>query len=250
MKRFLILLLFIVYACRPSFVPVKSHSDLKTLGTEYYLESDSSVLLKYQPYKMQLEDEMNKVISFSTMEMEKGLPESTLGNFFSDALLHYVSLYSDSIAINPPEFAVFNNGGLRASLPKGEITVRNIFELMPFENELVILQVDSSFIFPLINYITSKGGVPVAGMKLTIEGTHITDFRIKGQAFDSTKTYRLLTSSYLANGGDQFYFFNSVLLRESTGIKIRDALIHYLQLQKQSGKNISSNLDQRIEYEP
>ena len=59
-------------------------------------------------------------------------PESLLGNFVTDLCLRQYS--------NIADICVMNNGGLRSNLTKGEITRGDIYTLMPFENELVILE--------------------------------------------------------------------------------------------------------------
>ncbi|HNQ13647.1 MAG TPA: 5'-nucleotidase C-terminal domain-containing protein [Bacteroidia bacterium] len=250
MRYLLIISFLFAVACSPSFTTVKSNSELNTLGTKEFVQSDSNIYRKYLPYKNQLDQEMNRVIAYSDSPLEKGQPESKLGNFFSDALLFYCNEKLKTDQRLPIDFAVFNNGGLRASLPKGEITVGNIFQLMPFENELVVLELDSTSIIPLIYYIIGKGGIPVSGLKLSLQNQIITEFKIGNTPYDSSATYRLLTSSYLANGGDQFWFFEKNKNRFNTGIKIREALIEYLEMQNKKGQRIEAELDQRISYEP
>ena len=70
---------------------------------------------------------------------------------------------------------------------------------------------------------------------------------VNGAPFDSTKVYKAVTSDYLANGGDQ-YFFLSDSKKEYLNLKIRDVVIQYMQQQSKEGKTITASLDKRISY--
>jgi 2',3'-cyclic-nucleotide 2'-phosphodiesterase (5'-nucleotidase family) len=196
-------------------------------------DNDSAVTAMIAPYKIGIDSIMNKVLCISKIEMTKGKPESLLGNFVCDLCLQQYS--------NMADICVMNNGGLRSILPKGEITKGMIFELMPFENELVILELGSDDYVQLLEYITKRGGEPFAGVNIIMDenGT------VLSQSLDLKKgKIRVLTSDYLANGGDKMSFFKDKK-QTKVGIKLRDAIINYCVAQD----TISSELDNRISYE-
>lgn len=208
---------------------------------------DSSMEKQIQPYRDGMSGKMNEVIATSEIALTKGQPESLLGNLFSDVCYemtnerYYTSTYTKA------DFAFFNNGGLRAELPKGQITRGNVFELMPFENELVVLSLSGSQVKKIVEYMASKDGVPVSHLQFKIKEKQPVDVVVNGQPFDSTKSYKAVTSDYLANGGDQ-YFFLTEAKKEYVDLKIRDAMILYLQEQNKKGNTISASLDKRISY--
>lgn len=196
-------------------------------------DNDSTITAMIAPYKIGIDSVMNKVLCISKIEMTKGKPESLLGNFVCDLCLQQYS--------NMADICVMNNGGLRSILPKGEITKGMIFELMPFENELVILELGSDDYIQLLKYITKRGGEPFAGVNIIMDenGT------VLSQSLDLNKgKIRVLTSDYLANGGDKMSFFKDKK-QTKVGIKLRDAIINYCVAQD----TISSELDNRISYE-
>ena len=195
------------------------------------------------PYKQNLDETLNEVIGFSDIDMpkEKGLPETVLGNFVSD-LLREVGKEKTGVV---PDAVFLNIGGLRSSLPKGAITTRNIFELMPFENELVLLHVDSNVIHEMIKHLISVGSQPFSGFKIYHTRSGKITFQ-EGEIFKSKATYTILTSDYLANGGDQMSFFLKATQKHPLQIKMRDAIIDYIKKKK----NIHSELDKRIVIEP
>jgi 2',3'-cyclic-nucleotide 2'-phosphodiesterase (5'-nucleotidase family) len=133
---------------------------------------------------------------------------------------------------------ILNNGGLRTALPKGEITRGKIFELMPFENELTVITLTGSNAMRMFEYLAGSGGAPVAGIKMGIDNGKPVHVYLGTESFDSLKTYRVVTSDYLANGGDKYSFFKQPLAREDLGIKVRDAIIHFIEKEKKTGKNV------------
>ena len=71
---------------------------------------------------------------------------------------------------------------------------------------------------------------------------------VNGEPFDSLKTYKVVTSDYLANGGDKYSFFKEPLQREDLRVKVRDAIMEFIMEEKQNGKALNSHFDGRIYY--
>lgn len=207
------------------------------------ITQDTAFMAYYAPYKQQLDTEMNRAIGYSTAPLTKpgSAPETLLGNFFADALLAEGRKHDPSI-----DFSLGTKGGLRTELPMGEITVGHIFELMPFENEMVILELSADSVHRLAGFIAATGGQPTAGLRMTIHDGLPGDIRIGGQPVDTSKTYRLLTYDYLANGGDNILGLNVPVKRTNLGQKVRDALIAYIQDHTRGGHPLTTQLDGRI----
>ena len=173
---------------------------------------DSNIIKIISPYKNKLDKEMNEVICYTKNNLIKGQPESTLGNFICDLSLEKTN--------GEANICVFNNGGLRDIIPKGDITTRDIYKVMPFENELVILELNNSEYYNLLQYITERGGEPFGGTNIIEKkDTIISDLNNKDKI-------RVLTSDYLANGGDNMSFFINKK-QKKLGIKLRDAIIEH-----------------------
>ena len=198
------------------------------------------------PYKEKLDAEMNEIIGVSEIEMEKNKPEGLLGNFIADLLLEIANKhYKES---PPIDFCLINNGGFRTSLPKGEITRKKIFELMPFENELVVITLDQEALGKMFTYLSEKGGGPISGFKLGIEKNGGYTLDIKNSNGFEERNYKVLTSDYLADGGSNMTFFADSLKKEVLGIKVRDAIIEHIITQTKEGKTLNKQLDNRIYY--
>jgi 2',3'-cyclic-nucleotide 2'-phosphodiesterase (5'-nucleotidase family) len=205
--------------------------------------ADSGIVKLYLPYKQKMETAMNQVIGQSARLLTKeGSPESLLGNFFADATT------SEAKKLVPDvDFAIpTTKGGLRNDVAAGNITLSTLFELMPFENELVWVKLKGEDTEQLINFIAATNGQPVTGIKLKIKDKKPYDILINGKPFDRRKSYNVLTSDYLANGGDNITGFNAPLERKTIGLRVRDALINYVKTQTTAGQPINAQLDGRI----
>jgi 2',3'-cyclic-nucleotide 2'-phosphodiesterase (5'-nucleotidase family) len=247
---FLSFLLITSVACR--------HTDVTGVEVQYVemngqaSQSDSTTHALIAPYKIMLDSEMTQIVAHSNIAMpkERDKLETLLGNFVADACLvtgNEVYYPADG---HDADMCLLNNGGLRSSLPVGDITRGNIFELMPFDNEIVIVTISGVKMWELAKFIGARGGEPVAGISLGLKpdkspGT----FLVNGQRCDSSKTYKVMTSDYLANGGDKMDFLRDPIKLETTGYKIRDAILDYCARKKSTGQNLDPKTDGRIYYE-
>ena len=208
---------------------------------------DSSIIKLVEPYKSDLEEDMSRVIAISTKAMFKRKPESSLTNFLSDLLLTEGQNYCNKQNFGfEPQMAYVNYGGIRSSLPKGNITVGNIYELMPFENEMVIVELSGKDLNFLAERIADRGGDGVSGITLGIKDGELTLFEIEGKELEKDKNYFLVTNDYIAAGGDGMKAFNNKKKYIKSGLKIRDLIIQNLEQSHQNGIKINAQEDGRI----
>jgi 2',3'-cyclic-nucleotide 2'-phosphodiesterase (5'-nucleotidase family) len=207
---------------------------------------DSSLFLSTQVYRDSLRKTMDQVIGKTAFALSKELPESPLGNFCADACLKQATQLSKEAGIEAPDICILNQGGLRASLPFGEITLGNIYELMPFDNELMIITLDQNGLDSLLDFIAQKGGAPVGGFRMTIENEKSRDFSLLRPQSETTGKYRVLTSDFLANGGDSYPALYLSKDRFWLGLKVRDALILEVKETYQKNQSINTQKDGRI----
>lgn len=219
--QYIIALLLLGLLQNPSYklVDVQSHNtDISTS------QVDSVTWKIVAPYKANLDADMNEVLCYAKTDLKKGQPESLLGNWTADLCLEEAqNLFQDTI-----DMVLFNNGGLRSNLSAGDLSKRDIYQLMPFENELVVLALSLDDVTDLMNYLKYTGGQPTAFSEW---------FQI-----DELPFY-VLTTDYLANGGDKMRFFNDKD-QNVLGIKMRDAIIQYCEAKD----TIASSLDNRHLY--
>ncbi|MCD0489994.1 5'-nucleotidase C-terminal domain-containing protein [Pedobacter sp. MC2016-14] len=229
-------------SCSSSYQLVKSNR------IDYALDSgvvaDSAMIKLYQPYRAIVDVEMNKVVAYTDVTLTKSflLPETLMGNFFADAVLTETLKLDADIDFAMPT----TNGGIRREWPKGPITMSEVFELMPFENEIMIYTLSGEDTEAFLNDLAKLGGQPVARLKMKIVDKKPTEVLINGKPFDKTRKYRIMTSDYIGNGGDSINSFKNALEVKIVGLKVRDAILNYVTEQQEKGLHINTQLDGRI----
>ena len=219
------------------------------LNSQTVSPTDSSFIKAITPYKSELDKTMNEILVFSKQQILKGLPESSLGDLVSDAVLKKTNDHYQPSDHLPATICLLNNGGLRGQLPKGNITRGNAFELMPFENSIVVLTLSAEKTKQLFEYIVESNGAPFAGATVKAKGKKITELKISGENFDPAKVYKVTTSDYLASGGDKYNFFKDPIKVDTLNYKLRDAIIDYMIDQNKKGDTLNVTIDGRILYE-
>ena len=244
-----IFLLFFLWSCGPSQRPVYVEGALISVDSLQAPVKHRPVDSLIAVYRGALEDEMNEVLAHAAHTMSRGTPEGLLNNFVADLCFEIGrGLYRPDDG-HQIDFALFNYGGLRASIRQGPVTRANVFELMPFENEMVVLTLTPEKALELFDYLAEASvGMPVSGLRISIENNAVTDVRIGGEAFNPNRNYKVLSSDYLAGGGDNMTFFLEPVNTEILGMRIRDAIILHLQREHEAGKEIESSLDGRISH--
>jgi len=221
---------------------------LKNTSTEAYIAK----------YRNELEGKMNIQLNSTEKTMDVGVPEGLLGNFVCDLTYPIASSYFIiGENIQRCDFALLNNGGLRMPLEKGDITIGDVYGVMPFENEIVLVEISADKMMELLEYVAKKSlgtgrkmGVPVSKqLRVTIKEDptpFVHSVTIQKQPVSFQRSYFVVTSDYLANGGDKMTFFNDPINRYSTGLKLRDAIMDHLGTQMLLNKTIDVELDNRI----
>lgn len=212
-----------------------------SIRTEKNLEEDKNITELIAPYKVKLDAKMNKVIGSAAQTLSKTRPESLLGNWTADAIHKKAQDYYGQ----PIDFAYTNYGGLRIpAIPKGDITVGKIFELMPFDNMLVVLEMDAAALEELFTMIAARGGDPISShVRMSLAAPK--EALINNKPLDKNKIYKMATTDYLANGGDKLFFLKK-RPRTSLDKLMRDALREHVEETTKAGKMIDANLEGRM----
>ncbi len=182
------------------------------------------------PYKTQVDKEMNTVVATLPQPLKKQKIESTLGNWLTDAIADYV----ENETGRKVDLAICNYGGIRIPmLSAGPLTVGDLYELMPFDNYVVTMELTGSTLKQLLQRIKDYGGWPVSGtLRMEVNNDQIEKALIHQEPLSPDKTYFVALSDYLANGGDRLDFL-SVLPHENLNVYYRDALIESAKRQKE-----------------
>lgn len=189
------------------------------------------------PYKTALDGKMNSVIGEVSGRLFKEKPESPLGNWVADAL----QTETQAISKGAIDASVQNYGGLRIpELPAGPVTLGKIYELMPFDNMQVIVEMPGSTTQRFFDLIAADGGWPVSKeVQFVLKGKRADRLTISGKPIDPQAIYRIALPDYIANGGGDADFLID-LPRENTGLFVRDLLIRHIQKLTEQGLPVSA----------
>jgi 2',3'-cyclic-nucleotide 2'-phosphodiesterase (5'-nucleotidase family) len=242
------LLVAILGACNSNFYPVNYTSQQVTVNSQ--LEPDAIVEQRIIPFRDSLRTQMDRIIGFNQSLMVSAKPGSSLTNFVTDVMYEMVrqkGAETDSIPV--VDFSMVNIKGLRASLPAGNVLVKHIYEIMPFENEIVIVGLTGHQVIELFELMHKEGGDGISHAGFTVIKNQVVNPHINGKPVDYSKVYYLALSDYVANGGDGYFLFAKAVSRINSGLKIRDVIIEYIELATSKGEQLVANQEKRLVYE-
>jgi 2',3'-cyclic-nucleotide 2'-phosphodiesterase (5'-nucleotidase family) len=223
------------YQAKPQLAPVTAQPVSKTQP------DDPKAAATIEPYRQRVNQQMNEVLGVAPVAITKNNGESPLANFVAD-----IQRERASQALGQPvDIGVMTNGGLRASLPAGPLTLGSVFELMPFENELVVLDAPGPVMQQLLDY-AARLKMALSNVTYSVGADNKpTNVLIGGKPFDPARTYTIAISDYLAGGGDQMVFFKALKPR-GTGILLRNALVDHIRTLTKQGKPIEAKVEGRV----
>lgn len=235
--------LLLLYACaahRPRLSACHT-GGYTVVDTTLPRDPDMEAMLR--PYRERLDTLMNVVVGFSATPLSKAQPESTAGNFIADALLDCARRSDSSVVAS-----VLNYGGIRLPyISAGPITRGKLYELIPFDNKLVLADIPGDVLQLFCDHIAAYGGWPVAGISFEIKNKQAIHILVGGKPLDNQRSYRLALPDYVADGGDRCSFLQPCK-RTLVNRFIRDILIGYVVALHQQGQAIRSTLENRISY--
>jgi 2',3'-cyclic-nucleotide 2'-phosphodiesterase (5'-nucleotidase family) len=212
------------------------------------VESNLDAFIK--PYRDSLSTKVNRVIAFADADLTIGRAgrdlypsQVAMGNFMVDACFEVARKKAVALSQPQPDLSIFTWGSIRKSLPAGNITILNMYETMPFENEMVVLKLNGKQTLTLLNQLAVDFN-PIGGA--TIFKGESNRILINGNPIEQDKFYYVLASDYLSFGGDNLSILTEASDRYWCGIKVRDALIAYLESLTANGTTIKPTYEQRI----
>jgi 2',3'-cyclic-nucleotide 2'-phosphodiesterase (5'-nucleotidase family) len=241
-RYFVFLLSVIAVSC------TSSQQSTSLIYHDYRIEKrvneDSGILKMLEPYSTSLNVTMNKVIGFAPNNLNEKQPESGLGNFMADCM----KIMAEKKFNRKVDAGFMNPGGIRSYIPKGNISVGKIFELMPFDNLIVLQEVKGAILKEFLNKTAQDGGWPVSsGVTMRIKEKKAVQIIIGGKELDLNTTYVIANSDYVANGGD-----DCIMLRKipklDRGYLYRDALLDYIADLTKQGKPVEAGIENRVAH--
>jgi 2',3'-cyclic-nucleotide 2'-phosphodiesterase (5'-nucleotidase family) len=224
--------------------PVYAHQQVPH---QYTVDStahiDSNLVKMLTPYKRGVDTQMQVIIGHTDIPLTKAQPESTLGNFVADAQLMAAQVLDKKV-----DASISNYGGLRIPyIDPGPITRGKIYELMPFDNMLTIIEIPGTIVKQFCDFMALKKGWPLSGISFTIKNNAAENITIGGKELNPNLYYKFAISDYVARGGDNCDFL-APCKKRFTSIFIRDAMMAYIVRLEKEGKPLHPQIENRIQY--
>ena len=233
-----LLLLAVLTACHRPVRATKMIGEIIMVDSTLENIQDTDYLVYLAPIKADLEAQLGAPIGYAPVALTVHQPECTMLNWASDAL------WAKACELSPEQvdMAVVNIGGMRCNWAAGNITFKHVFELMPFENELVVLTMQGKDILDLCDIFAQTGGQGVAGLRMVAENGTVKSVKIAGKEVMPDAYYTVATSDYLSQGTDGMIPLKNHVSVWKSDKKIRDLYIEYIK----QVKTVESVIDGRM----
>jgi 2',3'-cyclic-nucleotide 2'-phosphodiesterase (5'-nucleotidase family) len=236
---------------RPNTTQARPETRARLLTVDSSIPDDPEVLKIIAPYEEKVR-ELSKVIGRLEGGLSKtGVGGSSLGNFVTDA----IRAQAEAKLGKPIVLAMVNNGGLRKNeIAAGELRASDIFELLPFENALILLDVTGAQLTKILQVVTRDAQ---SGARIQFKwndrdrpefiSVKLVDANGKEQEIDPNQTYTIITIDYLMSLKSGAY----AILQEGKNptplnLTIRDAVMNYVKAETAAGRPVRSVVDNRF----
>lgn len=181
--------------------------------------------------------------------------ETNLADLITDALLWYAK--QNSLVSLPDDHVIslMNGGGIRASVSAGDVTRKDINDVLPFDNTVSVIYVTGAQLLEALEASTASlptamGAFPqVAGMKYVVNSgfaydkgnlypnstyyapksiNRVSVLSVNGKDFKTDDVYAVVTNNFVATGGDSYYIFTQAKNARDTGAKLDEVVMDYI----------------------
>ncbi len=221
-----------VFSCKQDSWQLKQVHG-KQISISDSLIADPEIEAFIKPYREHLNKDLDSVLSYAvdTYSKSDGELNTAIGNLFADVVYEQSNPIFFKRTGKNIDMVLLNHGGIRAIISKGPVTARTAFEIMPFENSVVVASIKGSQVNLLVDYLAkAKRAHPIAKLKLVLDkNDNVMEASISGKAIDPDKIYHIATNDYLYSGGDHMTFFQPSESLDVLDYKIRNAFIDYFK---------------------
>jgi 2',3'-cyclic-nucleotide 2'-phosphodiesterase (5'-nucleotidase family) len=222
-----------------------SHTRI-VVDSRYDTAPDKEAAVFLAPYKQKVDSMMSPVVGILAHDMAANRPESDLSNLLSDILVWAGQSYNEQ-----PALGIYNMGGIRAALTRGEVTYGDVLAVAPFENKICFLTLTGEKLLTLFQQIAARGGEGLSHgveLEITADGK-LLSAHLHGKEIDPKASYRIATIDYLSQGNDGMTIF-----KEGTDLvspheehnNTRFIIMDYFKKKTAQGETISAKVEGRI----
>ncbi|KAJ3665034.1 hypothetical protein Zmor_000550 [Zophobas morio] len=243
-------------------------------GEPIFLDTDTpqddTINQELQPWKDEVDAVGNRVIGSTLVTLDESMcrySECLLGNFVADVMVYSYIELADNSSWTYAALAVYNTGGLRTTIEKGDITYNDMITAQPFGNTWDVGEIEGQYIKEMFEFMMTPYSygrayadvnlLQISGFKIVANLTQPMGSRVQSvkvrcnecklpvyEDLDVNKTYRLIVPSFLEDGGDGFVIIRDNLKNIQPGRLDIDVFVEYLQLKSP----VYEEIEGRIEF--
>ncbi|HEX9082351.1 MAG TPA: 5'-nucleotidase [Holophagaceae bacterium] len=233
--------------------PVVKPGRTESIPVTQAIPDDPALAAYIAPYAAEIKASFGQPLVKAPQGLFRGRKgeENLLGYWVSDVM----RAAGQQATGTPVAFAITNSGGLRANLRPGQLKVEDIYEVMPFENELVILELTGAEVIQVVREgLLRRGGEPCSGVIAKVEGTpakaHLVVTWADGKPIDPKALVRVATTDYLFGGGDSIPTLKKGRNLIRTGLTLRQILLDRCAELAKEGKVLQAPPPGRYQVPP
>lgn len=239
-------LLLLTTSCTTHYQVADVKGSRVIVDKRYDAALDQEALTFLAPYKHQVDSVMGPVVGMVACDMVADRPESKLSNLLADILVWAGKFYNEQ-----PVLGVYNMGGIRAALTKGEVTYGDVLDVAPFENKICFITLSGGKLLELFQQMAQTGGEGVSkGVEMVITKDHqFVSVRLHGKEIDPAASYRVTTIDYLLQGNDKMTAFRDgtdIVSPTEDSNNSRYIIINYFKEKQKMGEVVDAKIEGRI----
>ena len=243
---YLLMPMLLLASCKQHYEVTSMQRSRILVDARYDAQPDQKAADFLKPYKHQVDSVMGPVVGQSAKYMTAQRPEGTLSNLLADILVWAGKDYGEQ-----PDFGLYNMGGVRADLPKGEVTYGDVLDIAPFENKIAFATLSGEDVMALFGNIAATGGEGVSsGVRLVItKDGKLVSATLNGQPIDPQKDYRITTIDYLLGGNDKLGALAKVRNVNAPKEKennSRFVIMNYFRAEAAQGRAVDAQVEGRV----
>lgn len=220
---------FLISGCAVDKATVSTADDLSPAYLqEQAMIEDTEISRLLNQYRPLYENEVGSKIAYVPEPLMFDKPESELGNLVADALRYRASREERTFV----HLSLIGMSSFITYFEAGDLTLGDVLEFMPYKNNLVLLKLSGIQVYQLCQEIAERGGVPVSGIRFRLEDDKPRDILVNSGVIDFSGEYWLATSSWIADGGENFLSLKNPAERKDLDLSVRDVYVDYLKNQR------------------
>lgn len=238
--------LLMTSACRSHYEVAGIQRSRILVDARYDMQPDAQAAEFLKPYKHVVDSIMGPVVGRSAKYMTAQRPEGTLSNLLADILVWTAKDYQEQ-----PDLGIYNMGGVRADLPKGEVTYGDVLDVAPFENKISFITLRGDVLLELFGQMAAVGGEGVShSVRMVIsEDGKLLSATVNGEPIDPARNYRITTIDYLLGGTDKMEAFKKgtdINAPKEVSNNTRFIIMNYFREMQKQGKVVDSEIEGRV----